>query len=194
MNDSLTILDIGCGNRKRPGSIGIDVNPDTSADIVHDLNTFPYPFDDSAFDSIYADNVIEHLDNVIGVMEEIHRISRPGGLVKVIVPYFRARWAFIDPTHKHFFTTESFSYFDPGHIHNKLFNYSKATFYVEKIVFNENIMHRGVLRWIVMPFKCIANRWPSRYEILISHLFPMDDLTFYLRTVKSGAKRTVNHA
>jgi SAM-dependent methyltransferase len=194
MTDRYTMLDIGCGNRKRTGALGIDINPDTDADVVHDLNSFPYPFADSAFDDIYADNVLEHLDNIVKVMEEIHRISRPGGLVKVIVPYFRARWAFIDPTHKHFFTTESFSYFDPDHIHNKLFNYSKATFFVEKTVFNENIRHQGALRWIVMPFKFIANRWPSRYEILLSHLFPLDDLTFYLRTVKSVTQRTSNHA
>ena len=193
MTDKRAMLDIGCGNRKRPGAVGIDINPDTDADVVHDLNSFPYPFPDSSYDDIFMDNVLEHLDNVVGVMEEIHRISKPGGLVKVIVPYFRARWAFIDPTHKHFFTTESFTYFDPGHIHNKLFNYSKATFLVEKLVFNENIRHRGLLRLIVMPFKYIANIWPSRYEILLSHLFPMDDLTFYLRTVKTGTQRTLHN-
>ena len=53
------ILDLGCGNKKRPGAIGIDVNPRCDADVIHDLNAFPYPFAESAFDEIYADNVIE---------------------------------------------------------------------------------------------------------------------------------------
>jgi len=173
-------LDLGCGNRKRPGTIGIDINPDTDADIVHNLNQFPYPFKDSEFDEIYADNVIEHLDDALKVMEELHRISKPGGVVKVIVPYFRAKWAFIDPTHRHFFTVDSFSYFDPEHIHNKLFNYSKATFKVERIVFNETIK-RGFGASLL---KKTANKWPSRYENYLSSFFPLDDLSFYLRTLK----------
>ena len=171
------ILDLGCGNRKRPGAIGIDVNPATDADVIHDLNEFPYPFEDSCFDEIYADNVIEHLTDVVRVMEELHRISRPDALVKVIVPYFRARWAFIDPTHSHAFSVDSFSYFDPDHEHSRLYNYSPARFRTERLVFNETISGKPILRWI-------GNRWPLRYEVHLSHLAPLDDLTFYLRVVK----------
>lgn len=173
----MDVLDFGCGNKKRPGAVGIDINPDTACDIVHDLNVFPYPFDDDSFDEIYADNVIEHLDDVIAVMEELHRIGRPNALVKVIVPYGRSRWAFIDPTHKHAFSCESFSYFDPNHIHSRLYNYSKARFRPEKIVFNETIRRRPITRRI-------ANWQPVRYEQHMSHLAPLDDLTFYLRVVK----------
>jgi SAM-dependent methyltransferase len=184
MTEKLKILDLGCGNRKRPGAIGIDVNPRADADVIHDLDSCPYPFADSLFDEIYADNVLEHLQDVIKVMEELHRISKPGGLVKIIVPYFRAKWAFIDPTHRHFFTVDSFSYFDPSHIHNQLYKYSKATFKVEKIIFNETIVHRGIHRCLVKPVKLLANTWPSGYETFLSHLIPLDDLSFYLRTIK----------
>ena len=31
------ILDVGCGQNKYPGAIGIDSNPRTSADVIHDL-------------------------------------------------------------------------------------------------------------------------------------------------------------
>jgi predicted SAM-dependent methyltransferase len=171
------ILDFGCGNKKRPGAVGLDINPQTDADVVHDLNVFPYPFADSSFDEIYADNVLEHLDNVLGVVEELHRIARPGALVKVIAPYFRSRWAWIDPTHQHAFSVESFSYFDPDHPHSRLYNYSPARFTLEKLVFNETIPGKRVMR-------AIGNRWPVRYEYRLSHLAPLDDLTFYLRAVK----------
>lgn len=176
----MKILDLGCGNRKRPGAIGLDINPDTDADVVHDLDRHPYPFEASTFDEIYADNVIEHLDNVIKVMEELHRIGKSGGMLKIMVPYFRAKWAFIDPTHKHFFTTESFTYFEPDHPHSKLYNYSRARFSVEKVVFNETI-RRGVITAAV---KAIANAWPHRYERFLGHLYPLDELTFYLRVIK----------
>lgn len=173
----MDILDVGCGNKKRTGAVGIDINPETDADIVHDLNAFPYPFDDASFDEIYVDNVIEHLEDVLAVVEELHRISRPGALVKVIVPYFRSRWAWIDPTHRHAFGVESFSYFDPAHVHSRLYNYSHARFTVERVVFNETIPGKRFMR-------ALGNRWPVRYEARLSHLAPLDDLTFYLRAIK----------
>jgi len=177
-------LDLGCGNRKREGAIGIDCNPKTCADVIHDLNVFPYPFEDSSFDEIYADNVLEHLGDLIKVLEELYRISKPNAIIRVDVPYFRAKWAFIDPTHKHFFTTGSFSYYDPEHIHNRLFPYSNAKFKVEKIVFNERIKEKGFFGVIKRIVKKIANRSPQKYEDHISHFMPLDELTFYMKVVK----------
>lgn len=174
------VLDLGCGTRKRPGAIGLDINPRSAADVVHDLNALPYPFPDAEFEEIYLDNVIEHLEDVIKVVEELHRLSKPGALVKVVVPYFRARWACIDPTHRHFFTVDSFSYFDPTHPHCRVYDYSLARFTVERVVFNETI-RRG---WVTAFIKAMANKWPWRYEKYLSHLYPLDDLTFYLRALK----------
>ena len=181
MSEKPAILDFGCGNRKRPGSIGIDVNPRTKADVVHDLNAFPYPFADSSFDEVYADNVIEHLAEPVRVMEELHRITKGDAHVKVIVPYFRSLWAYIDPTHRHFFTVDSFTYYDPAHENNRLYNYSLAQFRIERVVLNENI-NRGVITGLV---KYIANRWPGHYELYLSHLYPLDEITYYLRTIKA---------
>ena len=178
------ILDIGCGTRKRHGAIGIDSNPKVLPDILHDLNAAPYPFPDSTFDEIYADNVIEHLNDTVKVMEELHRIAKPGALLKIDVPYFRARWAFIDPTHKHFFTAESFSYFALDHIHNKLYPYSSKNFKVERIVFNEKIIGKGVLGCLGNFIKLFANRYPGIYEAYFSQFFPLDELTFYLKVIK----------
>ncbi len=175
-----TLLDLGCGNHKQPGAVGIDVNPRSAADVIHDLNLFPYPFPDSEFDEIYADNAIEHLDDVIKVLEEIHRISKPSALVKIIVPYFRSRYAYIDPTHRHFFTADSFSYFDPGHPFFQRYSYSLARFKVERRVFNESIKNTLFGRGI----RHLANLRPGAYERLLSHLYPLDDLTCYLRVIK----------
>ncbi len=116
----MKILDLGCGKRKRKGTVGIDISNDTDADIIHDLNKFPYPFSDNEFDYVYADNIIEHLDDVVKVLEELHRITKEGATIKVIVPFFRSVYAYIDPTHKHFFTVRSFDYFDPEKDFNRL--------------------------------------------------------------------------
>jgi len=174
------IVDLGCGTKKRPGAIGVDSNPDSNPDVLHDLDTFPYPFDDSSFDEIYLDNVLEHLTDVIATMEEIHRIGAPGALVRIDVPYFRSRWAAIDPTHKHAFTVESFAYFDPSHAFFDQYRYSGAAFRLESLSFNERFPVRG-LRARVASF---ANKRPLAYEERLSSLFPLDELTFRLRVIK----------
>jgi SAM-dependent methyltransferase len=180
MKQNLKTLDIGCGTRKRPGSIGLDINPLSNADVIHDLAIFPYPLEENSFDEVYLDNVLEHLDNVIKTIEEIHRICRKDALVKVIVPYFRSRWAFIDPTHRHYFTVDSFSYFDPDSPISRVYPYSLVRFRIERIIFNENIPTR-MGKWLI---KWFANRWPNRYERFLGHIFPLDDLSFYLRVIK----------
>ena len=48
--EKIKILDLGCGKKKRPGSVGVDINPNSDADIIHDLNVFPYPFENSSFE------------------------------------------------------------------------------------------------------------------------------------------------
>ena len=110
MTTTKKILDLGCGKKKRAGSFGVDWSDRHDADVIHDLYVFPYPFEGASVDMVYIDNTLEHLDDPIAVMGELYRIVKPSGIVKVIVPYFRSVSAFTDPTHKHFFTVESFSY------------------------------------------------------------------------------------
>jgi ubiquinone/menaquinone biosynthesis C-methylase UbiE len=104
-------LDIGCGKHKTPGAIGMDLNPRTGADVIHDLNRVPYPFPDNEFDLIIANQVIEHVDDVLAVVAELYRIARPGALIRLDTPHFSDIASYTDPTHKHHLTTESFAYF-----------------------------------------------------------------------------------
>ena len=136
---SPVVIDLGCGNKKRPGTIGVDFNSRTNPDVVHDLNEFPYPFATNSIDKVIIDNTLEHLQDVISVMEEIHRIVKPAGIVIVKTPYFRSVWASIDPTHLHFFTTQSFAYYDADHIICQRYEYTLARFKTLKLVFNENL-------------------------------------------------------
>ena len=46
------ILDLGCGRNKVPGAIGLDLFPVPGVDVVHDLEAFPYPFENNSFDEI----------------------------------------------------------------------------------------------------------------------------------------------
>ncbi|MCX6666304.1 MAG: methyltransferase domain-containing protein, partial [Euryarchaeota archaeon] len=147
----MKLLDLGCGVRKRKKAIGVDINKNCDADIIHDLNIFPYPFKDNEFDDILCDNVIEHLENITRVLEELWRISKNGTMITIYGPYFRSKWAFTDSTHKHFFAVESFSFFDPNHIHNKLYKRSEVTFSIDKIIFDERI-NTGLIQRFIKKF------------------------------------------
>jgi SAM-dependent methyltransferase len=108
-------LDVGCGIRKYAGSVGIDINPASAADVICDLDRFPYPFADGSFDRLRAIHVIEHLTDVIRTMEEFHRLVKPGGRVRIETPHYTDYSSFCDPTHKHHLNSFSFRYFGDNH-------------------------------------------------------------------------------
>lgn len=104
-------MDVGCGINKYPGAIGIDNNARTKADVIVELDRFPYPFRDSSFDEVRAIHVIEHVENVIATMEEFHRIAKAGGRVILSTPHYTDFSSFCDPTHRWHLNSYSFRYF-----------------------------------------------------------------------------------
>ena len=122
----MKILDVGCGIHKQPGALGLDRNPASRADVLADLDRFPYPFADNSFDRVTAIHVIEHLADVIGAMEEFHRLVRAGGTVRIETPHYTDFSSFCDPTHKSHLTSFSFRYF--GEDHGGFGYYSRARF------------------------------------------------------------------
>lgn len=107
----MRILDVGCGINKKPGSIGIDRNQASRADVLVDLDRFPYPFRDSSFDALQAVHVIEHVSDVIRSMEEFHRLVRAGGEVFIVTPHYTDFSSFCDPTHRWHLNSFSLRYF-----------------------------------------------------------------------------------
>jgi SAM-dependent methyltransferase len=108
------IIDFGCGRSKVPGAIGVDnvVLPDVN--VVHDLLSFPYPFSSNCADEIYLNHVVEHFDleHILLILKEVYRILKPGGMLCIRVPHVFSVAAWEDPTHKKFFTFNSFHFFD----------------------------------------------------------------------------------
>jgi len=178
------ILDVGCGKRKHPGAIGIDDRENTAADVVHDLNAFPYPFADSEFDLILIRHTLEHLDNVIRVMEEVHRIAKPGAKVCIDAPYFTSVDAFSDITHKHFFTSRSFDYFTDDI--PSLDFYSSARFKKLKVKILFFAPRRaGWIRpqnWLGLGI--LAKKCTKFYEVFLAHIFPARAIHYELEVLK----------
>jgi SAM-dependent methyltransferase len=105
------ILDLGCGARKTPGSIGLDRENLPGVDVVHDLGKYPYPLETSRFERIVMRHAAEHVDDVIRLMEEVHRIGKPGARVEIYAPHYTSSNSYRDPTHKHHFSLFSFDFF-----------------------------------------------------------------------------------
>ncbi|MDE3058841.1 MAG: class I SAM-dependent methyltransferase [Bacteroidota bacterium] len=173
------ILDVGCGMRKRAGAVGIDINPRSCADVIHDLNVTPYPFPEDRFEEIVCDNVLEHVDDVVKVMEELYRIAKPDARMTIIVPFYVHRNANTDPTHKHFFGVHSFDYFVEGTAHSD-FRYSSARLELLSVEFDRDL--KG--HWFDKIFRFFANRKKDFYENRLANIFPMRNLTFTLRVKK----------
>lgn len=107
---------VGCGNRrdkdmglydrmKFENLVTLDMSSSCNPDIVHDLNIFPYPFDDNEFDEIHAYDVLEHVGNIgdylhfFNEFSEYWRILKPGGWMFITVPMWNSMFAMGDPGH-----------------------------------------------------------------------------------------------
>jgi SAM-dependent methyltransferase len=120
------VLDIGCGANKILGAIGMDINQRSDADVIHDLDDLPYPFADNQFDEVIGRHVIEHVHNPMAVMVELHRITRHGGLVKLIAPHWTNPDFPTDLTHRNHLNSYSFRNLTEG---REVFSfYSEARF------------------------------------------------------------------
>jgi SAM-dependent methyltransferase len=124
----LRTLDVGCGINKVAGAIGIDRNASSRADVLCDLDHFPYPFCDSSFDRVHVVHVIEHLADIVRSMEEFHRLARSGGEVLVVTPHYSDFSSFCDPTHLWHLNSFSLRYFGEDH---GVFGYYSAVRFAE---------------------------------------------------------------
>ena len=107
-------LNLGCGNKRKDGWIGIDSTKTDATDIVRDL-TRGLPFADSTADEILSDNVFEHIgppEDFIFVLNECYRVLKPGGVLTAIVPDGRSQAAWQDPTHVRAFVPRSALYWN----------------------------------------------------------------------------------
>lgn len=118
-------LDLGCGLKKAPGSIGVDANRDaTAADVLADLNR-PLPFRDGSFDEISAVHVIEHLEDIVQTVAEIHRVSCSGAKVYVVTPHYTDSSSWRDPTHRWHLNSYSFRYWAAEGLHHERHWYTR---------------------------------------------------------------------
>lgn len=114
--DEGVMFDMGCGNNKYEGSLGIDTQQLPMVDIIQDLEVTPYkniPSDCAKL--IVASHIIEHLKPwlFVPVMNEWWRILKVGGILGIATPYAGSSMYWRDPTHINGCNEQTFFYFDP---------------------------------------------------------------------------------
>jgi len=178
-DSGVRVLDVGCGINKTPGAVGIDRNPDSKADVLCDLDRFPYPFADNSFDRLVATHVIEHVSDVLRTMEEFHRLLGAGGRAVITTPHYTDFSSFCDPTHRWHLNSFSFRYF--GEDHGGFGYYSRARF--REI----SVRVRLLAFWRLLGFEFLVNgsrRFRLFWEHYLCYLVRGKVMTFELEALK----------
>jgi len=113
-NSKPTILDVGCGTGANLEMLeqfgkaeGVDVSEEALSFCrdkgltVHKGLAEELPFEDGEFDIVTALDVIEHLDDDVAGLREMHRVTRPGGQALFFVPAFMWLWGVQDDISNH---------------------------------------------------------------------------------------------
>jgi len=180
-------LNLGCGMDYREGWVNLDSNPEVKADVYCDIER-TLPFGDNFFDLIHASHVIEHIprDKFYEVMEELHRICKPGAIIDVFVPHFTSTVASKVPYHYTYWGIDSFKTFEETSNANRE-RYCNARFKVLKqelhFVFNhyENFPLVSILR-ILNPLFNLGYFWQHLMERVWP--FRFDEIVYILLVLK----------
>lgn len=180
------VLSLGCGRSREdfPEAdlaieiVGVDLNPDVGADVIHDLDEFPYPFSDNSFDLVICQDILEHLENIPRTMDEIHRILKPGGRVRIRTPHFSSWYAYNDPTHRRLFGYFAFDCFRSSSEGrgNRTGQFSYCS---RRILFPKP--------WRVVGIGWLANHFPRRWEQFLSFMFRAENLLIEMEAVKGAS-------
>ncbi len=188
----MKVLDVGCGNNKMPGAIGIDISRESQADVIYDLNSFPYPFASDEFDLILCNHIVEHVEDPIRFMEELHRIARAGAEVRVVTPHFSNWRSYTDLTHRRHLSASAFDCFvqmaaevRPSLLGRVLEVEFPVVGARPAVSFDKLSVRLSFGRpWRLLGVSWLANRFLNVYEAYFAFLFPARDLYFVLKAVK----------
>ncbi|WP_410821706.1 methyltransferase domain-containing protein [Micromonospora sp. 050-3] len=102
------VVDLGCGPTKQWSSnLGLDIYPAPGVNAVADLSG-SLPLADNSVDVLFAVHILEHLIDFLPLVDECHRVLRPGGVLHVMSPWWGHVNAVADPTHVRLMDVQTF--------------------------------------------------------------------------------------
>jgi ubiquinone/menaquinone biosynthesis C-methylase UbiE len=184
-------IDLGSGSRPREGFYALDHLELEGVDIVADLNRPLELLPDNCAEHVFSSHALEHVQNLLPLLSEIHRITQPGGLIELVVPHFSNPYYYSDPTHVRFFGLYTMNYFvdtdkQPDAWRVPAF-YSKTRFEIESV---ELSFYRTNLfdRLFVPLLRCFVNRsarTQNFYERRLCWIVPAAEVRYRMRASKA---------
>jgi len=177
-------LNLGASDDHRDGYLCVDMVPQCikcgymSADLRDD-----WPWESGSVDEILAKDVFEHIPQVyqffqinqsfrwdrvrygiIHVMNEAHRVLRPGGRLEIIVPCYPGIAPICDPTHCSWWNSDLRYYFDErwNHAGGERGRFGRA--YGITALFRTLPESRSGVNWRPVPYAADA---PDRHKIFV---------------------------
>ena len=109
-------LNMGCGFNKRAGFLNVDLAPECQPDLVCDLESLPWPWENDSVDEVVFHHSLEHIGQsprvFLGMIKELYRVCRDNARVRINVPHPRHDDFINDPTHVRIITPSTLSLFD----------------------------------------------------------------------------------
>jgi SAM-dependent methyltransferase len=172
------ILDVGCGPKKYPGAIGIDIHPATQADVLCDWSR-GLPFGEGRFDEVRLIHVIEEVDDIFKILAEVHRVAKPGATVVIITPHYTDHASYCSPAHRWHLSSFSFWFFSDQP--REYDYYAPARFRERRVTV------RLLQFWRVLGFEFLVNRsrrFRRFWEQYLSFMVRGKAITFELEVIK----------
>ncbi|MCC3860462.1 class I SAM-dependent methyltransferase [Pseudemcibacter aquimaris] len=107
-------LNVGCGRKAMSDWVNLDSTDLDGVDIICDLENLkenPIDLPDGSVNEFLLSHVIEHINNSLGLMEELWRLATDDAVAQIYVPYGSSDNAWEDQTHVRPYFMGSFSYF-----------------------------------------------------------------------------------
>ena len=179
----MRVLNLGCGNKKNDFPefsqaievVGVDLSNISDADILHNLDNFPYPLESDYFDLVIMQDVVEHLENVPGTLNEVYRVCKNGAELRLRTPHYAGYYAYGDQTHKRFFSIYAFDGFNADKP-NLLYTESRFKFLERTIEFPK--------LWRITGVAWLANKFSHRWEQLFAYIFRPENIYFRMKAIK----------
>lgn len=188
MNQARTIqLNLGCGDQRLDGYIGLDRLPRQGTDLICDLSQ-GIPVASGSIDHIYAKSVLEHIDDLESLLAEMERVLKPDGTIYIYVPHWRNPFYYSDYTHRQFFGLATFDYFAaPGQqIYRRVPTYSAVRWQTVsvRLLFKSPF---AVMHWLLKGVQWLVNRrsrWQMFFEYHLAGIIPCYAIEYQLRKPK----------
>lgn len=168
------ILDLGCGEDKLHNKdkflgydfkgevIGLDFIKSDQVDVVYDLNKGKLPFKSNYFDIVYTHHTLEHIENIIPIIQEVHRVLKKKGRFLIRVPHTSYVDSMGDLTHHRLFGYGSLNFIIfKDHAQLKLERVFKLI--KRRIVFGTLYRNLGI--------EFLANKFPNIYSGFFTGIF-----------------------